>query len=162
MDVSKPTALEPDLMLLLSWSSHALATELTAALAELDVTPRSHCVLYKALAGDMSQSQIAEAAGLDKTTMVVVMDKLEKDGLAERRPSSVDRRARVIEVTDKGREVVAKAAEIVARINQEVLGSLPEELRHAFVAGLTHLMEGRLSTLVSCEQPPRRRSVRSS
>ena len=40
--------------------------------------------------------------GLDKTTMVVTLDELEAAGLAERRPSPTDRRARVIAVTKAG------------------------------------------------------------
>jgi len=112
-----------------------MATELTAGLAELGITPRPHCVLYTAAGGDMLQSQVAEAVGLDKTTMVVLMDKLDKDGLAERRPAAADRRARVVRVTDKGREVIAQANEIVAGIQEEVLSSLPDELPGALHRG---------------------------
>src|ERR671910_710929 len=39
---AKPSA---DLMFLLSQTSHALMIELTARLAELGISPRSHCVL---------------------------------------------------------------------------------------------------------------------
>jgi len=162
MDVVAPAVPETDLMRLLSWSSHALLAELTAALAKIGITPRAHCVLHYAMLGDKSQSQLADEAGLDKTTMVVLMDKLEKDGLAERRPSSVDRRARVIHVTDKGRAVVAKAHGIVAEVNEEVLSTLSGELRDSLVEALSQLVEGRLATLAHCEQPPRRRSVRSA
>ena len=41
--------------------------------------------------------------GLDKTTMVVTVDELERAGLAERQASSTDRRARIIKVTPAGR-----------------------------------------------------------
>lgn len=150
---------QPDVTFLLSWASHALQTEMTAALTELAITPRAHCVLQKSLHGDMTQSQIADAIGLDKTTMVVIADKLEKEGLAERRPSATDRRARVIVATDKGRELVARSDGIVSRIHADVLGTLPEEIRGAFIEGLTRLVENRLSTFVQCEQPPRRRST---
>ena len=61
-----------------------------------------HCVLYHALGGEFTQIQLAEQCALDKTTMVVTMDALEKAGLAERRPSPTDRRARIIAVTDAG------------------------------------------------------------
>ena len=71
---------ETDLAFLLSQASHALATELTARLAELGITPRAHCVLSNALGGELTQSQVAERCALDKTTMVVTLDALERDG----------------------------------------------------------------------------------
>ncbi|WP_411081106.1 MarR family winged helix-turn-helix transcriptional regulator [Streptomyces sp. cmx-18-6] len=149
-----------DLAFLLGWAAHALQTELTAGLTGLDITPRVHCVLHRALSADMTQSQIAESLGLDKTTMVVLVDKLEKDGLAERRPSTTDRRARIIAATDKGRALVARSDEIVSAVQADVLGSLPAHLRAPFVEALNHLVEGRLSTFAECEQPPRRRSTK--
>src|SRR5947208_3174066 len=109
MTASARADLAPDLMFLLSQASHVLSTELTAGLTTLGVTPRAHCVLRKALTGEWTQSQLAEMCGLDKTTMVVTMDELERMGLAERRPDRDDRRARIVGVTDAGRQIVARA-----------------------------------------------------
>src|SRR3954470_391123 len=72
----------------------ALAAELTAALAPLGVSARGYHVLRGALGGEHTQTELAEMVGLDKTTMVVAVDELERAGLAERRPSPHDRRAR--------------------------------------------------------------------
>ncbi|MFC9242922.1 MarR family winged helix-turn-helix transcriptional regulator [Streptomyces sp. NPDC057136] len=160
----KPTdpAASPDvdLTFLLSWTAHALQTEMTAGLTGLDITPRAHCVLHKALSANMTQTQIAESLGLDKTTMVVITDKLEKEGLAERRPSATDRRARIIAATEKGRALVAQSNEVVSAVQADVLGTLPGHLRDPFIEALKHLVEGRLSSFAECEQPPRRRSKR--
>jgi DNA-binding MarR family transcriptional regulator len=150
----------PDLTFLLSWATHALTTELTAGLAELGISPRAHCVLSKAMAADLTQTQLAEACGLDKTTMVVTMDELEKKGLAQRRASSTDRRARIIAVTEEGVRVAAKAHAIVAGIHADVLAALPADERRAFVAGLDRLVGDRLSTPVQCDRPVRRRASR--
>ncbi|MEU0411604.1 MarR family winged helix-turn-helix transcriptional regulator [Streptomyces griseorubiginosus] len=157
----KPTVAAPpevDLTFLLSWTSHALQTEMTAGLSDLGITPRAHCILHKAVSADLTQTQIADSLGLDKTTMVVLTDKLEKDGLAERVPSSTDRRARIIRATPAGLELLARSNKIVSAIQNDVLGTLPDELRGAFVDALTRLVEGRLATFAECEQPPRRRS----
>ena len=102
-----PARPEDQLGWLLSTVSHAFTTELTAALEGASVTPRAHCVLSVAMQGEFTQVALAQAIGLDKTTMVVTIDALERAGLAERRPSETDRRARVIAVTDAGRAVVA-------------------------------------------------------
>jgi MarR family transcriptional regulator, transcriptional regulator for hemolysin len=143
-------------MLLLSQASHALLTEMTAGLAQLGITPRGHCVLYHALAGDRTQGQLAEQCALDKTTMVVTLDELEKAGLAQRQLSSSDRRARIIRVTDAGARLVADANSIVDRIYGDVLAALPAAERTAFVDGLVRLVGGRLATPVACQPPVRR------
>jgi MarR family transcriptional regulator, transcriptional regulator for hemolysin len=162
MTTQAPAAPSVDLLFLLSEASHALATELTAGLAELDITPREYCVLSKACTADRTQTQIAELAALDKTTMVVTVDRLEEAGLAVRKPSSTDRRARIVAATPEGERVARKAAAIVERINGEVLGALPGGEREALVAGLSRLVEGdgRLSSPVDCEPAVRRPRAR--
>ena len=101
-----PTPLASDLCWLLSRASHGLNTASTAALEEVGISPRDHMVLTTAMTGTYTQSEIARTVGLDKTTMVVTMDELEAAGLAERRPSPADRRARVIVVTAAGEQKV--------------------------------------------------------
>ncbi|HWO59515.1 MAG TPA: MarR family transcriptional regulator [Umezawaea sp.] len=155
------TSKNVDLLMLLKVTGHALETELAARLAAVGVTPRAQCVLTNALAGERTQSELAELSNLDKTTMVVTMDALEKSGLAERRLSSTDRRARIIVVTDEGREVVEKARRVVEELYDEVLGSLPVQQSAALVDGLSGLLGGRLAEKVECDNPPRRRAVRS-
>jgi DNA-binding MarR family transcriptional regulator len=146
-----------DLSFLLSHASHVLSTELTAELAGLGITPRASCVLSAAQAGERTQIQLAEICELDKTTMVVTIDELEKAGLVERQTSATDRRARIIVVTELGRKVHASAKDVVSRVHEDVLAALPDGDREGFVAGLTRLVEGRLSTPVACQRPPRRR-----
>ncbi|MFC3896249.1 MarR family winged helix-turn-helix transcriptional regulator [Lentzea rhizosphaerae] len=149
-----------DLMMLLHLTGHALETELTARLAEIGLTPRARCVLSSALDADRTQSEIADLVSIDKTTMVVTMDALESAGYAERKPSPSDRRARVVVVTELGREMVAKGDRVVADVYESVLASLPSDERDGLVKGLTRLLEGRLSTPMPCEKPPRKRALR--
>jgi DNA-binding MarR family transcriptional regulator len=149
-----------DLMMLLHRTGHALETELTARLAEIGLTPRARCVLSSALGAELTQTEIADMISIDKTTMVVTMDALESAGYAERRPSPTDRRARVVVVTEQGRAIVAKADDVYQDVVGSVLGSLPDDERAGLVGGLTRLVEGRLSTPVACEKPPRKRALR--
>jgi MarR family transcriptional regulator for hemolysin len=161
MAKTAPGEITVDLVLLLSQASHALTTELTAGLAALGISPRAHCVLSKAVTGELTQTRLAELCDLDKTTMVVTIDELEKAGLAERRLSSTDRRARIISVTEAGERILADARAIVARIYDDVLATLPAPEREAFVGGLVRLVEGRLATPVQCDRPVRRRALRT-
>ncbi len=147
---------EPDLSFLLDRTSHVLRTQMAAALAEIGLTARMHCVLVHALAAERTQAQLAELGDMDKTTMVVTVDALEKAGLAERKPSSTDRRARIIEVTAAGAELAARSVEIVDGVHQRALGSLPKAERESLLRALNSLVEGHLSTVV--EAAPARRA----
>jgi DNA-binding MarR family transcriptional regulator len=156
-----PQPLCDNLCWLLSRASYTLTTELTAGLESLGISPRAHAVLAAAATGDHTQTELAKTVGLDKTTMVVTLDELEASGLAERRPSPADRRARVIGVTKKGRKKLDEAERIGDAIRDDVLGVLPAGERKAFLAALTTLVSGRLAEPVQCAQPVRRRAPRT-
>jgi MarR family transcriptional regulator, transcriptional regulator for hemolysin len=145
---------------LLSQVDHAYATEIAAALAPLGLGSRGYCVLASALGNEFTQTQLAGLVGVDKTTMVVTVDELERLGLAERRPSSTDRRAHVIAVTKAGERKVAEGQAIIDRVQDEVLGALPAAERKAFLSALTRLLTGRLSEPAECHPPLRRREAR--
>ncbi|GIJ76409.1 DNA-binding transcriptional regulator, MarR family [Micromonospora phaseoli] len=142
-----------DLMFLLSWASHALRAEHAANLAELGISPRAHCVLARARGGGLTQRQIGELCGVDKTTMVVTLDQLEATGLARRVPSPTDRRARLVEVTAAGEQVLGQAQEISARVDQNVLAALPDEEREVFLRAIRRLVDERLSGAGACGAP---------
>jgi MarR family transcriptional regulator for hemolysin len=155
-----PAPLCDNLCWLLSRASYTLTTELTAALEELGISPRAHAVLAAAATGDHTQTELAQIVGLDKTTMVVTLDELEAAGLAERRPSPTDRRARVIAVTKAGRRKVKEAEAIGDAIREDVLSVLPAGERKAFLGALARLVGDRLAEPVQCAQPVRRRAPR--
>ncbi|WP_432871099.1 MarR family winged helix-turn-helix transcriptional regulator [Microbispora rosea] len=156
MTAMAPSRDEPDLSFLLDHSSHVLRTQMTAALAEIGLTARMHCVLVHALQEERTQIQLAELGDMDKTTMVVTLDALEQAGLAERRPSSTDRRARIVAVTEKGAQVAKRSQEIVDGVHRAALGSLPEEEAEVLVRALNRLVTGHLATAVEAPQPVRR------
>jgi DNA-binding MarR family transcriptional regulator len=152
---SKPAedALSENLCWLLSRASHALDAQLMAALAEIGMSPRAHCVLSTAVKGEYTQTALAQAVGLDKTTMVVTIDELEAAGLAERRPAPGDRRARIVAVTKAGKRKIAQSRDIVARTQAEVLDSLPARERDQFVGALAQLVGDRLAEPAPCQSP---------
>jgi DNA-binding MarR family transcriptional regulator len=50
-----------------------------------------------------SQLALAQAIGYDKTRLITLLDALEHAGLITRAPDPADRRARIVELTAKGR-----------------------------------------------------------
>lgn len=156
MTTSAPSRTVPDLSFLLTHAGHVLTTQMTAAFADLGMTPRAFCVLFHALEKERTQVELAAISDLDKTTMVVTVDELEKAGLAERRPSSTDRRARIIAVTEAGRQAVADGTRVADRVHREALDALPARQREVLTDALTRLVEGHLSTPVESDRPVRR------
>ncbi|GAA2728331.1 MarR family winged helix-turn-helix transcriptional regulator [Actinocorallia aurantiaca] len=146
MTAMVPSRTAPDLSYLLDHTGHVLRTQMAAALSEIGLTARMHCVLVHALEEERTQIQLAEIGDMDKTTMVVTVDALEKAGLAERRPSGTDRRARIIAVTEKGAELAHRSQEIVDGVHRAALGSLSGEEREVLLRALNRLAEGHLST----------------
>ncbi|WP_058854098.1 MarR family winged helix-turn-helix transcriptional regulator [Nocardia jinanensis] len=156
MTAMAPVRAEPDLSFLLDRTSHALRTRMAAALSEIGLTARMHCVLVHALEGERTQAQLAAIGDMDKTTMVVTVDALEKAGLAERRPSTADRRARIIAVTEAGSEVAERSQRIVDGVHSAALESLPATERAALVRALRNLTEGHLAETVEAPSAARR------
>ncbi|GID32090.1 MarR family winged helix-turn-helix transcriptional regulator [Paractinoplanes brasiliensis] len=151
--MSAPERTERDVTGLLNMAGHALSNRLAAALAGIDLTPRMQCVLVHALEEERTQIQLAALADLDKTTMVSTIDELERRGLAERRPSSTDRRARIIAVTEKGRLAAAEGQRIVDEVHTDALSAMPDAARAAFVEALAQLAD---TTRDQGPQPVRR------
>jgi DNA-binding MarR family transcriptional regulator len=156
-----PDCLSGNLGWLLSQAHFNLVSEIAAAFEPVGVSNRGYHVLATARGGEYTQKELAERIGLDKTTMVVTVDELEKEGLAERRPSSTDRRARVISVTKAGERKVRQGQEIVERIQNDVLTSLPSTERKVFLESLGMLVKDRLSEPAECSPPLRRREPKA-
>lgn len=159
---SAESCLLNNLSWLLGHASHVLATELAVALAPLGLGSRGFCVLASAAGRELTQRDLAAEVGIDKTTLVVTLDDLERLGLAQRTTSSTDRRARVISVTETGLEKLAEGQAIVEAVQRDVLGALPEDERDAFLSALRRLARDRLSEAPACTAAPRRREPRAA
>lgn len=79
------------------------------ALESLDITGRQLAVLVVLDAAEpLSQLDAAKELGVDRTTMVALIDELEHKGLVERRRSPDDRRKNIVELTAHGKETLAE------------------------------------------------------
>lgn len=89
-----------------------------------------------------SQQQAAQRLGIDRTSMVALLDALEDKGLVSRHPHSEDRRRNVVEITAAGRKTVKQATKASERAEAALLAPLtPQEeqtLRKALQAIVAH------------------------
>jgi DNA-binding MarR family transcriptional regulator len=70
------------------------------------------------------QQEIGAAMGIDPSTMVSLIDELEREGLAKRRPCPRDRRAREVALTAKGRRLRERGRRMATQVDNEVLRGL--------------------------------------
>ena len=73
-----------------------------------------------------SQQQVAGRLGVDRTTMVSLVDGLEDKGLVARRPDAGDRRRNVIELTQAGEATLARATRASDAAEQQLLAGLSD------------------------------------
>ncbi|RMF19937.1 MAG: MarR family transcriptional regulator [Deltaproteobacteria bacterium] len=82
--------------------------------------------------------ELGRRAGLEPSTMTGLLDRMEADGLIERRPDPNDRRALTIHLTEEGRALREPVLGVVARmlaratrgIGAERLDEARDVLRH--------------------------------
>lgn len=88
-------------------------------------------ILYVLWQGDgLTISQISAQTSLANTTLTSMLDRLEKAGLILREPSPTDRRALLIRLTDKARELQRDYDRISQQMNAlYYTGFSPEEIR---------------------------------
>jgi DNA-binding MarR family transcriptional regulator len=112
------------------------------ALASLGLSGKGFgALILLSQAGPLSQQRLGERQGVDRTTMVAVVDELESAGYVERRRDPSDRRAYSLHATTKGRRVLARAAEATKRAEDEFLTPLAEADRRRLKRMLRALLE---------------------
>ncbi|HEY0516336.1 MAG TPA: MarR family winged helix-turn-helix transcriptional regulator [Solirubrobacteraceae bacterium] len=72
----------------------------------------------------MTQQQLHEKTGIDPSSMVAVIDELEQQRLAERRPHPADRRARTIYLTKPGLQTLARVNRIAEGLQRQLFEPL--------------------------------------
>lgn len=105
-------------------------TRVAEALTAVDLTPALFGVLnFLGRREGAIQLEIATAMGIDPSTLVSLIDALERDGLAKRRPHPTDRRAREVVITPKGRRLLERARRLALAVEDEVLRGLSDTER---------------------------------
>jgi len=100
--------------------------------------------LVLALIGDgtpRTQLEIATQLGIDKSTLVPLLDRLERDGLIVRTVSERDRRARIPQTTPAGVAMVKTVAIARDAAIDDRLAAIPPAQRASFHAMLWSIVE---------------------
>ena len=113
-------------------ASHTRTAE---ALASIGLTPALFGLLNVLGERDGAiQQELGSAMGIDPSTMVSLLDDLERAGLAKRRPRPTDRRAREVVITPKGRRLLERGRRLAGQVEGEVLQGLTAAERRQLLA----------------------------
>jgi DNA-binding MarR family transcriptional regulator len=134
------STLQDDLSWLLLRAARGMGCAMAAALEALTLDTRGLMVL-KTICNSSAPNQlaIAQAADIDKTTLVSILDELERKSFVRRVPGP-DRRTRVVELTDDGRQMLAWAEAAGGDIQRAVLDALEPSDRDALLRSLPLLI----------------------
>ncbi|MHC3468939.1 MarR family winged helix-turn-helix transcriptional regulator [Streptomyces sp. 7R007] len=137
----RPVPLENRLGYLLKHAQAKLARKSAEALAPYGVDGHELAVLV-VLSGEepLSQVEVATRLGVDRTTMVALIDGLEDHGLVRRRRSPRDRRRNIVELTPEGEECLRQAEKARLLVERRFLAPLDEETAAALVRALRVLV----------------------
>ncbi len=93
-------------------------------LAPLGLSVQLCGVLNLLAEGPISQQELGEQLNIDRTTVVELIDDLERQGVVVRRRNPADRRAYSLHLTPKGKTVQKRAARVFDGAADEFFGPL--------------------------------------
>lgn len=126
-DQDLPAAVNSRLIYLFKRAQLELADLSDELLAPLGIAHGELTILLFIDAGEPeSQQQVGNRLGVDRTTMVSLIDGLEGKGLVARRPDEADRRRNVIELTAAGRATLSRASRAGESAEGRLLAGLDE------------------------------------
>jgi DNA-binding MarR family transcriptional regulator len=103
-------------------------TELRQALAEMGLKfSHAHVLGLLAERESLSQQALLEELKVDPSVLVTVLNGLEDNGLVARRRHPADRRRHVVEISDRGTELVTQADSAVRAAEAELFAGLDEQ-----------------------------------
>jgi DNA-binding MarR family transcriptional regulator len=91
--------------------------------------------------GPIRQNVLAVDLGLAPHSITDIVDGLERQGLAERRPDPSDRRAKLVAITKAGESCLTVASATRQRLLKQIFGALTQEERATFLRLLDTLDE---------------------
>ena len=104
------------------------------AVAPHDITPGQFGVLIMIKENEgLSQSDLGTAVGIDRSTMVAVIDRLESRGLVIRAPSPNDRRSYALRLSPEGEKLLDELIPRIEAHDQAMVKDLSKQEQAQFI-----------------------------
>jgi DNA-binding MarR family transcriptional regulator len=122
---------------LLHRAGQCAADVFAAEMGGLDLTPRQFAVLLTVAQREgLSQTDLVEVTGIDRSTLADIVRRMLKKGLLQRRRTREDARAYAVKLTDEGLRVLAAARPKVEAVDARIVATLSAEQRTTLVEDL--------------------------
>ena len=145
-----PGSVKDRLGFLLAKNHLSFLRQVEAKLEPRGVTGRHFgCLTVIANEGPMTQQRLGDRMGVDRTTVVAIVDALERFGFVERRRNPDDRRAYALEVTAEGSAWLERATKIVTESESEFLAALSPEEREQLIELLQRVLMSQPAELLT-------------
>ena len=113
----------------------------TSQIGSLELTPRQFAVLTTvASAEGLSQTDLVERTGIDRSTLADIVARMLKKGLLQRRRTKDDARAYAVRLTEEGQRLLQLAKPVVEDVDQRLLEPVPVKRRQQFLEDLALLV----------------------
>ncbi|MGP9788824.1 MarR family winged helix-turn-helix transcriptional regulator [Roseinatronobacter sp. NSM] len=86
------------------------------------------------------QHRVAEAVGLQRSSLVPILDRLEANGIVERRPVEGDRRSNAVWATKHGEDVTAELTRKAQAVEDQTLAGFSEDEVTALLSALDRVI----------------------
>jgi DNA-binding MarR family transcriptional regulator len=113
---------------------------LDCALKPVGLRSREFWLLVIAGRGNVSQHEMADLCGLDPSSLVAVLDGMERRGLLHRRRNPNDRRVQWVQRTEQGERLFARALPRAQRAEAQQLEALSAAEQRRLVAAMRKLI----------------------
>ena len=107
-----------------------------------DLTPRQYAVLVAVAENEgLSQTNLVEMTGIDRSTLADIIRRMLKKGLVQRRRTKEDARAYAVKLTEEGRRILRSAEPMARRVDDRILQALPAAQRERFLSDLNTIVD---------------------
>ena len=149
--------------IMIDYVAHQLHLRQNEALKEYGVTARQAKMIMligrledKVGEGRINQKMIEKMTGLKGSTVTVALKYLDQSGFIEKGPSSDDRRANVIRLSARGRQVIPVMNESAVTLSRELTSNLEAEERKVFRTAIEKMAE-QFGTLITVDELKRQK-----
>lgn len=103
-------------------------------MGDSDLTPRQYAVLLTVASNEgLSQTQLVDKTGIDRSTLADVVRRMLKKGLLQRRRTREDARAYAVRLTDEGWRLLRLVEPIAREVDNTIISTLSSEERQQFL-----------------------------
>ena len=124
-----------------NWAARLFARELERQLAPSGIASAYMPVMFALADGSaLTQKELARRAAVEQPTMAATLNRMERDGMIDRRPDPGDRRSALVALTPLALGKVATVEQVVSAINALALEQLDPAERRQFLSLLGRII----------------------